>query len=299
MIYNLEGYKRILDELDYWKYNFHIYYKRYDLKFNNTANAPGTATLKVTGITPEFKQIEMPYSEFASHWESDGYNSYWPAFIEDAWKQALIANNNQWPDSLKIGFNVPAKEYTIYTEIKTENKDSWSIIIPEICKPWGNLLDDEISKGNIAPNTRLAPGFKYYSDYTGYSDEVSSLPRTFKIPSKVSAITLNEMQAIQGGSEKKVGFKFDSTNTITSYAAAGYPLPAVATDLSIKLSSPTGIQRLYSIYNEHPAIRLFTDVDNPKRTKFYDWVPLGVEKYKFTLTLSNGEEVTKIVNLQQ
>jgi hypothetical protein len=278
MIKNLQGYINVLDNIEFWKYNFHIFYKKYNLKFRNTGNGGhGPATLKIFGVTPEFKQIELSTTDYQSNNITDGFgNDYWPDFVRDA------APNPITPDvtSFKVGFNIPSREYLVYSEIRSSNLENWSIVIPEISKGWGNLLSNN---SNVTPDTSLYPGFEYDNTYgTKTWNEVQGLPKEISLPKAVRR-TAN------------IDFAFGTSNipNISSnipYVTGGV-IPKLPINLSQRLSSPNGIQRIYNLYGYHPAIRFYADYDDPYRTKFYDWLPLGVEKYKVVLELSTGESV--------
>ena len=276
MISNLQGYIDVLNNIDFWKYNFHIFYKKYNLKFRNTGNGGhGPATLKIFGVTPEFKQIELSTTDYQSNNITDGFgNNYWPDFVRDA---APGPSSNV--TSFKVGFNIPPREYLVYSEIRSSNLENWIIVIPEISKGWGNLLEANV---NVTPDTSLYPGFEYDNTYgTKTWNEVQGLPKEISLPTTVTYQSIPQFQYIT--------FGFGGTGN--SFIPAG-TIPKLPIDLSRRLSSPNGIQRIYNLYGYHPAIRFYADYDDPNRTKFYDWLPLGVEKYKVVLELSTGESVS-------
>jgi hypothetical protein len=280
MISNLQGYIEVLNNIEFWKYSFNIFYKKYNLKFRNTGNGgSGPATLKIFGVTPEFKQIEISRDDYLEGFNTiDSYgNRYWPDFVIETFL-------NSTPDatSFKVGFNIPSREYLVYSEIRSSNLENWSIVIPEISKGWGNLLENN---NDVTSDTSLYPGFEYDNTYgTKTWNEVQGLPKEISLPKSVLTT--------DGGA--KQNFIFGKASFPSSvdmpYVPAG-TIPKLPINLSQRLSSPNGIQRIYNLYGYHPAIRFYADYDDPYRTKFYDWLPLGVEKYKVVLELSTGESV--------
>jgi len=283
MISNLQGYIEVLNNIEFWKYSFNIFYKKYNLKFRNTGNGgSGPATLKIFGVTPEFKQIEFSTAEYLSTNTTDGFgNDYWPAFVGSAYRNA--PGFPAVGPTFKVGFNIPSREYLVYSEIRSSNLENWSIVIPEISKGWGNLLENN---NDVTSDTSLYPGFEYDNTYgTKTWNEVQGLPKEISLPKSVLTT--------DGGA--KQNFIFGKASVLSSvdmpYVPAG-TIPKLPIDLSRRLSSPDGIQRIYNLYGYHPAIRFYADYDDPYRTKFYDWLPLGVEKYKVVLELSTGESVS-------
>jgi len=280
MISNLQGYIDVLNNIEFWKYSFNIFYKKYNLKFRNTGNGgSGPATLKIFGATPEFKQIELSTAEYNATNTTDVFgNFYWPNFVSSAYRNA--PGFPAVGPTFKVGFNIPSREYLVYSEIRSSNLENWSIVIPEISKGWGNLLSNN---SNVTPDTSLYPGFEYDNTYgTKTWNEVQGLPKEISLPKAVYR-TAN------------IDFAFGTSNIpdISSnipYVTGGV-IPKLPINLSQRLSSPNGIQRIYNLYGYHPAIRFYADYDDPYRTKFYDWLPLGVEKYKVVLELSTGESV--------
>lgn len=161
----------------------------------------------------------------------------------------------------------PTKEYVIYTELKGINLERWNVRIPYIIdwKGWN------IFEGAEAP--AIIEGYKLEA-VIGYD-----------------ASTEIEGNFYNGTSLRM----FNGWSYGFLYAAFSFtdddPIYQIATKRALR----TAIGNLYQKYEEHPCIVFYSNssTNDLSNRKFYNVLPIGVEKYKVKLELANGESVSR------
>jgi hypothetical protein len=160
-----------------------------------------------------------------------------------------------------FSFGVKPKEYVIYTELRGINLERWNVRVPYIVDwDWSPIEDPE----NVPANYRLSAGL-------GYNDA-------------------NEL----GGDIGRTIPIFDSAVRV-GVAGTQFNFSGNVLNIASKTFLKFDIDRLMSKYGEHPYITFYTTqtTANSTNRKFYNVLPVGIEKYKVKLELANGESITR------
>jgi hypothetical protein len=241
MAITLLQYKKILQNVEFWKFIIHLYYRDVEFKFRNTgAGNNGASKLTIYGITPLIGDTT----------------------VNGAFQPIL------------------PKQYVIYTELRGINLERWNVRVPYILDggsstPEGgwNVLDPDVGNGY-----RIEAGLSYKSAFELSRDKF---------------FDNTKLRMFWGWSY--------ADNVRDSTDSATFSIYDTGSDRGFAYNINTSgllvkeVGDLVQTYGEHPCVVLFstnTSVDLTNR-KFYNVVPVGIEYYKVTLELANGESVTR------
>lgn len=295
MIKNLKGYtEHVGSNIWYWKYNPHIYYMKKSFKFSGFNMAAGyNAVLTIHGITPEFKKHTISITDYETAYNADMHmNVNWPSFITDAYNQAKQNNAKDF----QIGWDIPSKKYRVYYETRTSNFYNWEVVIPKVDVGWDVLNGKR--EGDATPyfesTDKFFGGLTYDPAYghpnlPGYDSRVSY--ETWGLPDNL----WTSRQVTMGNDP--ITYTDANDNEVTynggkhfAFGFGGISSKNIPVALSRLLNAE--LPGILSETGEHPAFKLSNNKNDPKRTKFYEWVPIGISTYNVTLEFSNGEFIS-------
>lgn len=165
----------------------------------------------------------------------------------------------------------PSREYVIYTELKGINLERWNVRIPYVVdwKGWNIFSTPETPA--IIEGYKLEAGIGY--------DDSTEKEGPFYLENQVRMFNGWSFTTSNVVGIKQVAFSFSGNE----------PTYTVTTKRSLRFA----IRILYETYKEHPCIVFYSNssTNDLSNKKFYNVLPIGIEKYKVKLELANGESV--------